>query len=298
MRNVLRHKLRTAMTLGAIAMGVSGIILSGGFVHDVFIQLGEAIIHSRSGHIQVANAGFFAQGSRSPTQYVIRDPEAIRSTIAARPEVIDTLGRLAFSGLLNNGRTDLSVIGEGVEPDGETRLGTFLQLTAGRQLAQRDRYGILLGEGVAHSLKLAPGNRVTLVANTIEGAANVLDFEVVGVFRTFSKDYDARAVRIPLSAAQELVGATGVNTLVVSLRQTGDTDRVAASLREQFGARGIEVITWKELDDFYEKTVQLYETQFGVLQSIILIMVLLSVANTVNTGVFQRGRVFGTLPGL
>lgn len=298
LRNVMRHKLRTAMTLGAIAMGVSGIILSGGFVHDVFIQLGEAIIHSRSGHIQIANAGFFAQGSRSPTQYLIRNPDVIRSAIAARPEVNDTMGRLAFSGLLNNGRTDLSVIGEGVEPESEARLGTFLQLTAGRQLAQRDRYGILLGEGVAHSLKLAPGIRVTLVANTVEGAANVLDFEVIGVFRTFSKDYDARAVRIPLPAAQELVGAPGVNTLVVSLRETGDTDRVAASLREQFGPGGIEVMMWKELDDFYEKTVQLYDTQFGVLQSIIMIMVLLSVANTVNTAVFERVGEFGTMRAL
>ena len=279
-------------------MGVCGIILSGGFVQDVFIQLGEAIIHSRSGHIQLANTGFFAQGSRSPTQYIVRNPDAIKTAIAARPEVIDTLGRLAFSGLLNNGRTDLSVIGEGVEPEGEARLGSYLQLTAGRQLAHGDRYGIVVGEGVAHSLRLAPGNRVSLVANTIDGAANVLDFEVVGVFRTFSKDYDARAVRIALAAAQELVGVTGVNTLVVSLRETAETDRVAASLREQFGAGGIEVMTWRNLDDFYEKTVQLYDTQFGVLQSIILIMVLLSVANTVNTAVFERVGEFGTMRAL
>ena len=298
LRNVLRHKGRTLMTLAAIAVGVSGVILAGGFVHDVFVQLGEAVIHSQSGHLQIAKSGFFTEGSRSPSKYLLADPAAIRKAVAAFPGVNDVMGRLEFSGLLNNGRTDLSIIGEGVEPESETRLGTYMQLTAGRQLAQKDIYGILLGEGVAKALKLAPGDRATLVVNTAEGAANVLDFEVVGVFRSFSKDYDARAVRIPLTAAQELLITRGVNTLVVSLHSTDETERVMKALRERLGADGLELRTWKELDDFYDKTVQLYERQFGVLKLIILAMVLLSVANTVNMAVFERVGEFGTMRAL
>ena len=53
-RNVLRHKARTGMTLAAIVFGVVGLIFSGGFVQDVYHQLGEAIIHSQSGHLQVS----------------------------------------------------------------------------------------------------------------------------------------------------------------------------------------------------------------------------------------------------
>ena len=40
LRNVLRHKARTGMTLLAIIVGVVGLILSGGFVQDIFKQLG------------------------------------------------------------------------------------------------------------------------------------------------------------------------------------------------------------------------------------------------------------------
>ena len=57
-RNIVRQRLRTAMTLAAIVFGVMALILSGGFVHDVYHQLGEALIHSQSGHIQVAKEGF------------------------------------------------------------------------------------------------------------------------------------------------------------------------------------------------------------------------------------------------
>ena len=51
LRNVFRQRARSAGTLAAISLGVAGLILAGGFVQDVFVQLGEAVIHSQSGHI-------------------------------------------------------------------------------------------------------------------------------------------------------------------------------------------------------------------------------------------------------
>jgi putative ABC transport system permease protein len=294
-RNIVRQRARTAMTLAAIAFGVVGLILSGGFVQHIFYYLGEAVIHSQSGHLQVAKAGFREKGARKPNEYLIGEPGALKGHLSAYPGVADVMARIGFSGLLNNGKTDLSIVGEGIEPDREARLGTYMTLLAGRQLSDRDRFGALLGQGVAQALNLAPGDRATLVANTAEGAANTLDLEVVGIFQSFSKEYDARAVKIPLSAAQELLGTRGANTVVISLARTRDTQLVAAALRGQLIRQGLEVSTWEELNDFYDKTVKLYDRQFGALQLIVLAMVLLSVANTVNMSTFERVGEFGTM---
>jgi putative ABC transport system permease protein len=157
---------------------------------------------------------------------------------------------------------------------------------------------MVLGQGVAQGLQLKPGDHVTLLATTFEGALNSMDFTVIGIFQSFFKDYDARAIRIPLAAAQELVGTDGVNALVISLKNTDDTSRVAAELKEQLGAYGLEIKTWVELNDFYEKTVEFYKGQFRFLQLIILIMVLLSVTNSVNMSVFERTGEFGTMMAL
>lgn len=294
-RNVFRHRVRTGITLAAIVFGVIGLILSGGFIHDMFFRLGEVIIRSQTGHVQIAKAGFFTYGSRSPDKYVIAAPEEIRRAAAQWPGVADVLARVQFSGLLNNGRTDLSIIGEGVEPAREAKLGVYQVITAGRRLADKDRSGILVGQGVADALKLAPGDPVTVLVNTAEGAMNTLDFEVIGVFQSFSRDYDARAVRIPLAAAQELLAARGVSMLVLSLERTRDTAAVVARARELAASRGLEVKPWTELNDFYEKTVELYARQFGVLRLIILAMVLLSVVNSVNMSLFERVGEFGTM---
>jgi putative ABC transport system permease protein len=297
LRNTVRQKARTAMTLAAVVIGVAGLILSGGFVADVFAQLAEAVIRSQSGHLQIASKGFFTRGSRAPEKYLIKDTEAIVRLAQSLPDVDDVMARMHFAGLINNGRTDLAIFGEGVQPDKEARLGTYIRILAGRQLTANDEFGILVGEGVAKSLGLSPGDAVTLLLNTAEGALNTIDFQVVGVFQTFSKDFDARAVRITLPAARELLGTGGANALVLALKSTSKTDLVAATLTARLGAQ-TEVKTWYELNDFYGKTVELYEKQFGVLRLIILVMVLLSVVNTLNMTLFERVGEFGTMRAL
>jgi putative ABC transport system permease protein len=297
LRNVLRQKIRTAMTLTAIVFGVAGLIVSGGFVQDIYLQLGEAIIHSQTGHAQVFRPGYLDQGSRYPERFLIDRPEATVARIEALPGVAEVSARLSFSGLLNNGKRDLAIIGEGVEPDKEARLGTYISILSGRALTDADTFGMVIGQGVAQALGLKPGDRTTLVMNTTGGALNTLDMEVVGIFQSFSRDFDARAVRIPLAAAQELMQTRGANLLVVSLHDTRQTEAAHAAIAAQVGP-ALEARHWRQLSDFYDKTVQLYDRQFGILQVIILAMVLLSVVNSVNMSVFERQSEFGTMRAL
>jgi putative ABC transport system permease protein len=298
LRNVMRQKVRSAMTLGAIAAGVVSLILAAGFVADIFVQLRESTIHSQLGHIQVYRKGFFEFGTQSPSKYIIDEPEKLKQTIERSAGVQDVMARLSFSGLLSNGRADIGIFGEGVEPSKEERLGTYLNMIHGRALKDSDDFGIVLGEGVAQSQKLKPGDRITLLINNKDGSINSLDFEVVGIFRSFSKDFDSRAVRIPLAAAQELLTSPGANSLVVSLVRSEDTDAIAARLRAELEKAAFEIFTWDQLSDFYRNAAQLYEIQFGVLRLIILGMVLLGVANSVNMSVFERYGEFGTMRAL
>ncbi len=298
LRNLFRNRMRTLMTLASIVFGVVGLILSGGFVQDVYYQLGEALIHSQSGHLQVSRAGFRGKGTRSPESYLIDDLDKPRQLLSQQAGVVDVMARISFSGLLSNGRTDWPIVGEGVEPDREARLGSQLQITSGRQLSGDDPSGILLGDGVAQALQLQPGDPVTLLLTTADGALNSMELTVVGSFQSFSSDFDARAVRIPLAAAQDSLATQGANTLVLSLQRTEDTARVLAALKDQLDLGYFEVMGWTELNELYEGAVALYERQFGVLQLIILVLVLLSVANSVNMSAFERVGEFGTMMAL
>jgi putative ABC transport system permease protein len=298
LRNLVRHRGRTGMTLLAIVAGVSSLMIASGFIEDLFHQLGEALIHSQTGHIQVGKAGYFSHGSRSPEKYLIADTRQDAVAIQTMPQVKQVMARMRFSALLSNGRADLAVAAEGIEPDREARLGTYVAMAQGRPLQDRDLFGVVLGAGVAQTLNLSPGDPVTLLVSTPDGALNSLDLEVTGTFRTFSKEFDARAVRLHLASAQQLLASAGANTLVVELKQTADTGPVLAALERLFAGRSFEVRSWMQLNDFYDKTVQLYRRQLGVLQFIILVMVALGVVNLVNMAVLERVGEFGTMRAL
>ena len=296
LRNIFRQKVRTAATLAAIAIGVSGLILAGGFVNDIFIQLGKAIIHSQTGHIQITRAGYSDNKTRAPEKFQIKDGDELRSKLATQiPGIEQTISRLGFTGVINNGRRDLGIVGEGIEPDGEAKLGTFLNYIEGRALTSADHDGIVVGDGVAKSLGLKIGDRVTIVMTLAAGAVNTLDFELVGIFQSFSKEFDSRAVRISLNVAKTLMDTDGIHMLVVQLSDTASTNATAASMKQLLANQGFDVTPWYALSDFYEKTVDLYDRQFGVLRLIILIMVLLSVINSMNMTLFERTREFGTI---
>jgi putative ABC transport system permease protein len=297
-RNIFRNRFRTALTLAAIGCGVAAIIVSGGFVEDVFVQLREATIHSRLGHIQIVRTGYLDYGRRDPFRYLVANPSDVIDRARMLPHVSIVTTRVYFSGLANNGRADLPVIGEGVEAGNESRLGTATVFVAGQPLRDDDPFGANVGEGLAAALGLKAGSPVNLTVSTPDGALNALEFRVTGIFRTFSKDYDDHAVRIARAAAQELLTTNAVHAIVVGLDETTWTDATAARLAASLPRDQYDVKAWHELADFYNKTVALYRRQFGALQFIIFVLLVLSVASTVNMVVHERTGEFGTLLAL
>ena len=297
-RNLFRHRSRTTLTLAAVVFGAVSLVLSGGFVQDIFVQLQEGTVHSGLGHAQVHRSGYQELGRRDPYGYMIEAPESIAEAIRSLPEVTDVMARLSFAGTLSSGRADLPVFGEGVEPEREPVVGGFVQMVEGRRLAAGDVYAIELGQGLARALEIGPGDFVTVLTSTPQGALNSLEFQVAGVFRSNSIEYDARAVRIPLDVARELLDVSAVHSLVLALTDARYTDAVVNSARQLLHADEFEITPWYELADFYQKTLDLYGRQFAVLQFVILVMVALGVANSVNISIFERTGELGTLMAL
>lgn len=96
---------------------------------------------------------------------------------------------------------------------------------------------------------------MTLLVSTAEGALNSMELKVAGSFQSFSSDFDARAVRIPLAPAQELLGTLTINMIVVSLQPTEDTGQVLDLLTGQLAGSDFEVLAWMELNELYEAVV-------------------------------------------
>src|ERR1700730_1043359 len=87
LRNVRRQRTRTLLTLAALALGGASLGLSGGYIEDILIQLREATIHSRLGHLQVYRNGMYASDGQRPFDYLMEDAGVLERAIAELPGV-------------------------------------------------------------------------------------------------------------------------------------------------------------------------------------------------------------------
>jgi putative ABC transport system permease protein len=299
-RNLWRHRTRSAIALSAILFGVVALVLSGGFIEWVFFAMREAAIESRFGHIQAVRPGYFRFGTADPYRYLLPEQSPELTKIAAVPEVRLVAPRLAFGGLISFGDTTISFLGEGADPAKESIIGRQLHITHGHELSQNDAQGVILGEGLARNLGVTVGDRVVLLTTTDVGSINAVEGRVRGIFYTSSKAFDDVALRAPLGMTQKLLRTTGTHVWVVLLRNTDDTDAALAALKAQLppSQSGVEFFSWKELDEFYNRTVSLFSRQLDVVRIILGIIIVLSVSNTLTMTVLERTNEVGTLMAL
>jgi putative ABC transport system permease protein len=291
--NTLRNRRRSAVTVAIASLGTAAILLAGGFA--LFTYQGLAQISARTtGHLIVAKPAQFQRDEDTPLQNGLDDVAAVRRKLLADPDVRHVLPRVEFTGLISNGDKSTVMMAAGIDPDAEFAVkGPFLRITAGDVLSSRENGKVMLGEGLARSLKAAPGSGLTLLASTTEGALNALDVTVQGVFSTGIPDIDKRLVYTDVATAQKLIVTQRVSSLGVFLRSMQATDparvRVAAALPE------LAVQTWVDQATFYKSVKELYNRIFGALGLIIGVIVVFVVTNAMAMAIIERTREIGTL---
>ncbi len=296
-RSVFRNKRRTVITLLSIIFGCVAIIVFGGFVDYSMWGLRESTIHSRLGHLQVYKAGYSEKGGTNPLAYTIEDYPRIRSIIEAQDHVDFVTSRLEFSGLIGGAENSVICVGKGVEPEKERELGMTVSIVEGKDLSSEEPEEGIIGKGLAEGLGVKIDDYLTILTSTAEGALNAVDLKLRGIFRTGVKEYDDVAVMVPMELAKTLLYTENVQSIVVVLDETENTDLVADNLRKEFSQANLdlEIKTWSDLATFYHQVVQLYGGIFWVVRLIILIIVIFSIANTMTMSVFERMREIGTI---
>jgi putative ABC transport system permease protein len=208
------------------------------------------------------------------------------------------LPRIAFSGLISNGDKSTVMLAAGVEPDSEFAVkGPFLNVLAGQVLESgASEAEVMLGEGLAKSLKATPGSSLTLLASTTDGALNALDVRVKAVFSTGVPDIDKRLVYTDIPTAQRLLNTKRVSTIGVFLKTMAATPAAQARVAAAFPK--LTVQTWLDQAFFYQAVKNLYNRIFGALGLIIGVIVVFVVTNAMAMAIIERTREIGTLRAL
>ena len=298
-RNLMRGRGRTLSTLIAITVGLLGLTLLDGFITYSMNGFRDAIIKSGTGHIQVARSpAYYDEGDTNPIPFLLDDEKAIEAQLASIPGVKDVMPTMAFSAAMSEAGTT-SFVQVSAYPAAQARdLLTLRTITAGRDLAPGESGTILVGTGLARKLNLAPGRTLSLFALSKGGGVNTESFTIVGTSSSGIAEVDDVSVTMSLADAQSLVGAQTVPSLILFLKNTGDTATVARRIAEAprgSAAAGLTVRTWKQLSPSFQAANSLYQLILAVARLIVLIVALFSISGTISVSVMERYREIGTL---
>ncbi|MDP1648686.1 MAG: FtsX-like permease family protein [Rubrivivax sp.] len=294
--NTLRNRRRSGVTVAIAALGTAAILLAGGFALYTYQGLAQSSARS-TGHLVIAKPEQFTKDEDVPLQHGLADVAALKARLLADDAVRQVLPKIEFTGLVGNGDKTTVMMAAGIDPDAEFAVkGPFLRVLAGRVLTGGDTLQVMLGEGLARSLKAAPGTGLTLMASTTEGALNALDVTVVGVFATGMAEIDKRLVYTDLATAQKLLVTERVTSLGVFLDRMEATAPAQARLAATLPA--LQVQTWLEQAPFYRSVKDLYDRIFGALGLIIGVIVIFVVTNAMAMAIIERTREVGTLRAL
>jgi putative ABC transport system permease protein len=290
--------MRTAIAFAAISFSVVALVLAGGFFEWLLWHVRESTIESRLGHIQIVKKGFRENGTAAPYDYLLPADSPEFAVIRHLPEAKAVAARLNFTGVISLNETTISFMGEGVQPKEEAEISRQVAITAGENLAESDPNGVILGAGLAATIGAKPGDKIVLLSTASTGGMNGVEAHVRGLYSTFVKAYDDASLKVPLPLARKLVRVSGSHTWVVLLNKTEQTETVVERLNKSLEKSDLQVVSWRELADFYNKSVMLFSKQINVIRVMIALVVLLSISNTLIMSVLERTGEIGTLMAL
>ena len=310
-RSFVRHKRHSAITATAVSMGLAMMIAFVGLADDGHARMAEMGIRMGAGHVLVQGRGY--QEAQTLDQ-LIAEPEPVVAIARSVPGVEHVVSRVRTTGLLSAGEVSAAIMLSGVSPrveqevsdiaSVEKRVGGDYLRTRAELPFQNQPADIYLGDELAQTLRVEPGDRVVLTVSPL-GASRPISaaFLVRGLFHTGLSDVDASYAEIPIAEAQKLLRlGSGVSQVAVLLDSLERTDEAAAVLRERLAADGqlevlggLEVLSWQvALRELYEAIV-LDDMGLYLMMAIIFVIVAIGIFNTMLMSVAERTREFGVM---
>ena len=293
LRNLARNPRRTVAVLVTVALGVGSLFIFDGFNTGIMNQYRDNTVHARYGHGQINTRGYRDRAYARPWLRWIGDWQALVDELRTIPGVEHVFPRVSFSALLMAGEVSVNGQGQGIDGAEEAQFFNTLNIEQGVTLSDQED-GILLGAGLANALSVEPGDDITVLANTFDGRMSTAALKVVGVFHTGSSDFDNTIFRVPLAHAVSLLGTNRVESIALGLSSINDWDRVAQTIEARHD--DLEAVSFATLDKiYYQHSVDWLQSQFNVIQLIIVVIVVLGIFNTVSTGILERRQEIGNL---
>ena len=291
-RNIWRNKRRSLIVMVSIVVGLVAIVLYDSLSVGMIMQMLENQIGSHVAHIQIHKKGF---NDNKIIQNYVPHPEKVEAVLSRHPSVEHYSKRVLTFGILSSATNSSGVYLVGIVPEQEEKITKIKSsLVKGRYLSGKP-HEIVIGEKLAEKLKVDIGDKVVAMASALKGNIGSDVFRVVGLYRTFSSEFDKIYVYITLENAQEMLQFRNhISEFAIITREPSVNIATKQSLLAELGDE-YEVLTFQELLPLLVLQIDVYKESIFIFYAIIAIAMIFGIINTMLMSVFERIQEFGVL---
>jgi putative ABC transport system permease protein len=309
LRNLFRHRRRTALTVSALMLGISLMVLGRAWTAAMEQAVVEPAKNATLGHIEVFSkdaagdeGGHVSFVVPQNNYRLLSSPrELITRVLAAEPRLESGLSRLVVGALLSKGDVSTEGILIGIDPAARAAVYPAVELREGRHFAAGEKPGgILLNRGVAKKLGARVGDEVVALGTASDGRITAVRLHVTGIWMVKGLEaYEWGACYTDLTEVQKLLDAPDqAGVLVFRQRdRRGSPGPIADALNAHFRKEGLpaEAYTWEQMGGPFIGGVLVTRFIAGITNVVMALIVAAGVMNTALMAVFERTREVGTL---
>ncbi|MFM7202263.1 MAG: ABC transporter permease [Myxococcota bacterium] len=321
LRNLAQHRRRSLLLGGAMALVTGLLVLLLGLSSGLQQTMLRAATTTSTGHVNVAGFYKVSAGQSAP---VVTDFQKVKEVIRKSvPELEFVVERGRGWGKIISDIGFMQIGLSGIQVEDEKGIQRVLKLKDGNLEGLKEPNTALVFEEQAKRLELKVGDTVTASTTTARGVANTTDFRVVaiaesmGLISNFSIFVNASSLRTLYQLNDTTTGALMLylkdisqasavrERLRKSLEEAGytlmDTDprafwfKFEGVNREDWTGQRLDLTTWDEEISFLMWTLSTLDGLTASLISILLIIIVVGIMNTMWIAIRERTREIGTL---
>ena len=204
-KNLARHRLRTVVSIAAIAFSVLVVVFARGYVLGLAESAVTDHIFYDSGHIKILHPEYLEQARLLPLNLPVDDLSNLVDAFQKVEGVELVVPRIKFGAMISTGDELFTPAGWGVDPELELAFTDIAHHLAEGRMPRLGQLEIAVGSELAKNIGREVGEKVTIAYTTAFNSLGGATFTIVGLLESGMKLLNEHVFFLPLDEAQRLL---------------------------------------------------------------------------------------------
>jgi len=297
-RNIWRQSRRTWITIWAMALGVALSMACVAWIDGMFKDGFDMLVGETIGHVQVHHPEYPKKRALYET---IDDGAATVQKLAVLPDAKAVSGRVFGFSLLAAREEAAGAQLIGIIPADEAAATSVHEKVqpGGRWLSAEAKKEIMLGSGLAETLKSKVGDEIVAVTQAADGSMGNELFTVAGIIKTGSVVRDRSGAYLHQADLQELlVLEDQLHEISLLAKEDEGIPALAASVAAALEGSELLSRTWGEINPMMKTMISFQDMFLFIMLLLVFSVAALGILNTMLMSVFERTKELGVIRAL